>query len=122
MENLPDLAVPTGIASALALIFVTLIKSYYAGKESLPKQLRDHINSLIQERKDAVEERDKTYADLETERRAHAETRGRENTAVLANARLTSENRELLETVTEQGIMIAQQQEEIAALRKGESK
>lgn len=122
MENLPDLAVPTGIASALALIFVTLIKSYYSGKESLPKQLRDHINSLIQERKDAVEERDKTYADLEVERRAHAETRGRENTAVLSNARLKSENKELLETVTEQGLMIAQQQEEIAALRKGGSK
>jgi chromosome segregation ATPase len=73
-----EFALPAGgIAGALAIIIVTLIKVRAQQRESQNNWAKEHMNTLTQERKEADERADKFLAELDAERqrRIEAETK-----------------------------------------------
>lgn len=73
-----EFALPAGgIAGALAIIIVTLIKVRAQQRESQNTWVKEHMATLTQERKDADDRADKFLAELDAERqrRIEAETR-----------------------------------------------
>lgn len=64
-----EFAIPAGgIAGALAIIIVTLIKVRAQGRESQNAWVKEHMGILAQERREADERADKFLAELDAER------------------------------------------------------
>ena len=69
-----EFALPAGgIAGALAIIIVTLIKVRAQQRESQNAWVKEHMQTLTQERKDADERADKFLAELDAERQRRIE-------------------------------------------------
>lgn len=69
-----EFALPAGgIAGALAIVIITLIKVRAQQRESQNAWVKEHMSTLTQERKDADERADKFLAELDAERKLRVE-------------------------------------------------
>ena len=116
MANLPDFALPAGVAGAIALFLATLVKSYYSNRNSIQKQQSEHIIRLTAERNETVVERDKLYDQLEQARRDKSLSDERAQSASLLAARQVATVSDLNAVIAEKNARISLLEARIVSL------
>ena len=105
-----EFALPAGgIAGALAIVIITLIKVRAQQRESQNAWVKEHMSTLTQERKDADERADKFLAELDVERKLRVQ-------AELQSSRLEGAEGVLREKLTEAESEIARLRAQLGPL------
>lgn len=117
--DLPNLALPAAIVAACSGALVALIKAYGPNRKSTFRQQAEHIDRLVAERKEAIDERDKMYDELEKVRRDKNIIEGRAQAATLLADKQSTKIADLTVTIQEMTAKISHLEAEIQRLTGG---
>lgn len=98
---LAHIGVPTGIASAIAIIVVTLIKARSSDRQQLSSDQQRYIARVTKERNEAIRDREKLQHELDLERVARRKAEDEQATANRNVAALQDQIAELTQEVSE---------------------